>query len=116
MLVEVHSPRPSTGGSKVSGWGRPACSPLATRGTTGLLKTTVMAASVPMADAPSSGLVWLTASGPVVCTVNSTGSGSVWPLSEVAVSARDTPVSYTHLDVYKRQSSGRLYLFAQAQR
>ncbi len=90
MLVEVHSPVPSTGGSKTSGWGRPACSPLATRGTTGLLKATVMAASVPTSAAPSLGLVWPTANGPVVCRVTSIGSGSVWPLSAAAESAMRT--------------------------
>ena len=90
MLVLIHSPLPASVGVITSGWGRPACSPVPTSGTTGRLNATVIGFSVLTWSAPSAGWVFVTSSVPAVVNLKATGRCSGKPAALVALSASVT--------------------------
>ena len=90
MLVLIHSPSPVSVGVITSGWGRPACSPVPTSGTTGRLNATVIVFSVLTWSAPSAGWVFVTSSMPVVVNLKAMGRWSGKPAELVALSASVT--------------------------
>ena len=90
MLVLIHSPLPVSVGVMTSGWGRPACSPVPTSGTTGRLNATVIVFSVLTWSAPSAGWVFVTSSTPAVVNLKATGRWSGKPAALVALSASVT--------------------------